>query len=202
MRLRVIDIVCEVMKDWIDKHSVMRWCSIRPTTYKKRLKMVNSLDKKIGYRGKTLINPDIVYSTFCPNTLPLNELKSIRSYSHSIEWDFFGNIVPVSSYPDDLKCKWEYLIDIWSREDEDVELVYSIEFNTKDNYYHSHFLLKTVLSKKIIYKDLSIVCDENNRKNSRIHLTEFNPKIMSGIDYNHKDPIGGVGHFVGKSVDS
>ena len=179
------------MKEWIDKHSVMRWCSIKPTTYKKRLKGVNPLDKKIGYRGKTLINPDIVYSTFCPNTLPVNELKSIRSYSHSIEWDFFGNIVPVSSYPDDLLCKWEYLIDIWSRGDEDVELVYSIESNTEDSYFHSHFLLKTFLSKETINKDLITVCDENNRRESRIHLSRFSPDDGSGVNYIFKNPVGG-----------
>lgn len=181
------------MKEWIDKHSVMRWCSIRPTTYKKRLKMVNPLDKKIGYRGKTLINPNIVYSTFCPNTLPLNELKSIRSYSNSVEWDFFGNIVPVSSYPDELKCKWEYLIDVWSQEDEDVELVFSTESNTEDSYFHSHFLLKTFLSKKTIYKDLIKVCDENNRRESRIHLLEFNSDKGMGVDYIFKNPVGGFG---------
>ena len=202
IRLRVIDIVCKEMKEWIDKHSVMRWCSIKPTTYKKRLKRVNPLDKKSGYRGKTYINPDIVYSTFCPNTFPIKELKSIKSYSHSIEWDFFGNIVPVSSRPDNLICKWEYLIDIWSREDENVEIVYSIESNSQDTYFHSHFLLKTFLPNDFIYRGLKIVCDENNRRESRIHLAKFNPEIMSGIDYNHKDPVGGVGHLVSQSIDS
>jgi len=163
--------------------------------------MVNPLDKKIGFRGKTLINPDIVYSTICPNTLPVNELKSIRSYSHSIEWDFFGNIVPVSSYPDDLKCKWEYLFDIWSREDEDVELVYSIESNTEDSYFHSHFLLKTFLSKETINKDLIKVCDENNRRESRIHLSRFNPDDGSGVNYIFKNPVGGY-KYLKKNLQS
>lgn len=183
------------MNNWVDKHEIMRWCSIKPTTYKIRLKKVNTEDKKKGYRGKTLINPETVYSTFCPNTFPVNELKSIRSYSHSIEWDFFGNIVPVSSYPDNLKCKWKYLIDIWTQKDEGVDLVYTIESNTVDNYFHSHFLLKTCLSKKNIYRDLSIVCDENNRRESRIHLSEFNSENGFGVDYIFKNPVGGYNHL-------
>lgn len=176
----------------------MRWCSIKPTTYKKRLKQLNPSDRETGYRGITLINPNVVYSTFCPNTPPLNELNSIRSYSNIVEWDFFGNIVPVSSKSEDLKNKWKYLIDIWSLNDSCVELVYSIEPNPRDYHFHSHFLLKTSLSKDSILKGLILVCDQNNKRESRIHLSDFNINKGSGIDYTLKNPIGGFDYLTGK----
>lgn len=187
------------MNEWVTKHEVMRWCSIKPTTYKKRLKQLNSIDRKSGRRGITLINSEVVYSSFCPTTHPLNELMSIRSYSHSVKWDFFGNIIPVSSKPEDLINKWKYLMNIWIKKDKSCELVFSIEPNTKDQYLHSHFILKTQLSMKSIKQDLTLVSDENSRRESRIDISVFNSNLGSGINYNLKCPSGGYG-FINKSI--
>ncbi len=173
----------------------MRWCSIKPTTYKKRLKTIDPHDRRSVFRGKTEINIIKVYSNFCPNTPPLNEYRSILSYSQSVDWSFIGNIVPVSSSPFDLKNKVCFLFDGWLLKDKDVEVVYSIEPNPKDEYFHSHFLIKTTIPKPDIEKDILMVCDENSIRESRIFVRDFNPCIGSGVDYTLKNPSGGCGYL-------
>lgn len=181
------------MNYWVDKHEIMRWCSIRPTTYKKRLKNIDPQYRRSVSRGKTEINIRKVYSYFCPNTPPLDEYRSILSYSHSVDWNLIGNIVPVSSLTLDLKNKMYFLFDSWLLKDKDVEVVYSIEQNPKDDYFHSHFLIKTSIPKPHIEKDILMVCDENNIRESRMFLRDFNPFVGSGVDYTLKEPSGGCG---------
>lgn len=183
------------MKKWVNKHDVMRWCSIRPTTYKKRLKNLSINHRVTGYRGETLINHEVVYSHFCDNHLPIDDLNSIVSYSHSVSWSFIGNVIPVCSTATDLKNKIQFLFELWILEDPYLELVFSTEPNTKDKFHHSHFLIKTSLSHNEILKGLTLVCDDNNIRESRIHLRQFKPNRGSGVNYTLKDLSKYIGYL-------
>jgi hypothetical protein len=73
-----------------------------------------------------------------------------------------------------------------------VTLYYSIEKNTEDEYYHSHFLIKNELCsipQNDIMEILELVAEKNTSKETRIYLKPYDYKSFGkdGSNYTLKD---------------
>jgi hypothetical protein len=116
----------------------------------------------------------------------------VRNY----QWNYIGNIVPVTSSVEDLKNKMRFLFEALKTlqiEDNHLTLFYSVEKNPNDNYYHTHFLInceKDMIDQIEIIKKLELICEPNTNKYSRIYLEPYDNFFgKSGTFYSSKQPF-------------
>jgi hypothetical protein len=165
---------------WYKKQDVLNIYPISERTYFRKIKSLNGKIRTKDYRntkGKKsiLIHRDDLQSVFELKRTPINiECKSImRKYIGTLKWDFIGNIIPESNNISDLKNKMKFIFDQLKSLDKQVSFFYSIEKNTKDSFYHSHFLIRTKIKKNEISELLSLICEENTKHYTRIHLKQY-----------------------------
>jgi hypothetical protein len=167
-------------------------------TYFRKLELIKVTDNisikivknKRGRDTKSIYIDDLI-KVFSNNRYPkhINNDESFKSHLIiTTKWDYIGNIIPENTKVKELSSKMKYLLQILKKYDKDSILHYSIEPNTKDQYFHSHFIIKSTINKKELYDILTLVCEENNLRERRIYLEEYDYKSFNnrGSSYSSK----------------
>ena len=197
------------IKEWYNKNEILKLYPMGVTTYKKRIKKLNtppykdytrilskSLEnsnlKSVKYREihNSILN-DLFGNVRVPN---LKNINKIIMWVNNNTWDWFGDIIPSKTYPSELIGKMNFVFSELKKLNKEckVTLFYSIEKNTEDEYYHCHFLIKNdfcSLTKNKIMEILELVIEENTSKETRIYLKPYDYKNFGkdGSNYTLKD---------------
>ncbi len=166
--------------EWYDKKDVLAIFPITERTYFRRLKQKSSQvrTKKLKNpkgRDTTLIYYKDLLDCFEYQRRPkgLSKPESLRKYVGSSRWDFIGNIVPCKSSVYEIISKMNFLYDNLRKLDKSTVVFYNIEKNTKDDFYHSHFLISSSLKKKEIKELLFLICENELIGEKRIDLKKY-----------------------------
>lgn len=188
-------------KEWYSKKDILNIYPISNTTYKKRIKdldpSITKFIKSFSGTPTRLIHYSAIDDLFKKRRkLSSKEKNQIIKWVRNHNWNYFGNVIPGSSNIDDLIDKMRFIFNELKKlqkEKNHLTLFYSIEKNTKDKYYHAHFLIdcaKDILTIKDIISILEVICDPNNKKETRIYLKEYNLQLDKlGAIYNSKMKI-------------
>lgn len=186
-------------KEWYTKNDILKTYPISTSTYKNRIKEINTSFTKF-IKSKTGSPTRLIHHSVIDELFRERRRLSQREYNQTIKWvrihywNYFGDIVPVSSTIDDLKTKMRFLFEELKKlqmEKNQLNLFYAIEKNTNDEYYHAHFLIdcaKDMIEIRDITSILEIICDPNTNKESRIYLKEYDLSYeKGGAIYNSKE---------------
>ena len=148
--------------EWYDKKDVLSIFHITTRTYFRKLKQMSPhiRTKKLKNpkgRDTTLIYYKDLLDCFEYQRKPkgLSNPESLRKYVGSCRWNFMGNIVPGKTSVYEIISKMNFLYDNLKKLDKSTVVFYNIEKNTKDDFYHSHFLISSSLKNKEIKELLS-----------------------------------------------
>ena len=197
------------IKEWFSKNEILELYPIGLSTYKKRIKKLssppyksysrilnksidNSNLKSVQYRE---IHKSILDELFGNIRLPnLKNTSKVIKWVNNNNWDWVCNIVPCKTYPYELECKMNFVFNELKKLNKEckVTLYYSIEKNTEDEYYHSHFLIKNEfcsIPQNEIMKILELVAEKNTSKETRIYVKPYDYKNFGndGSSYTLKD---------------
>lgn len=186
-------------KEWKTKKEILKIYPISSSTYKKRIKNIDSSKTKF-ITSKTGSPTRLIHHSILDELFRKRRRLSSKEYKQTIKWvrnhhwNFIGNIVPVSSTIEDLKNKMRFLFEelkSLQMEKNQIILFYTIEMNPNDNCYHTHFLIdcaKDMLVLGDIEDKLAIICEPNTKNESRIHLEEYDLKFgKDGAIYSSKE---------------
>ena len=178
-------------KQWYTKKEILELYPISNSTYKTRIKNIDT--SKTKFIPSDVGSPKrLIHVSELDNLFRERRRLSKRDYKQTIKWvrnhnwNYIGNIVPVSSSIDDLKYKIRFLFEELKKqqiENNQLTLFYTIEKNPNDNYYHSHFLInceKDMIDQTEIINKLEIICEPNTKQFSRIHLETYDNKYGKG----------------------
>lgn len=180
---------------WYSKKDVLNVLSISERTYFRKLKLVNDYVRIKIFKNKRGKDSKLVYyedlqEVFClkRNSTKSKKEKLISKDISTPIWSYIGNIVPEKSYTKDLVFKMKYVHDIIKKHDKNSILYYSVEPNSKDQYFHSHFLIKSNIVRKDLYEILTLVCEENTKRQRRIYIDEYDYNLFNnrGSSYSSK----------------
>lgn len=183
------------MIEWYSKQDVLTIFQISERTYFRKLKGITpdtrtKIVKNKQGRSSTLIYYQDLQNLFQIKRLPTNLdcPEIMRQYVGTRNWDFVGNIVPSKSNKNEIIEKMKFVFDQIKWFDNKVVLFFNLEKNTKDRFYHCHFLIKSDLNKKKIYELLHLICDDKCDRQRRIDLKryDFEKYQFRGSFYSNK----------------
>lgn len=189
---------------WYNKEQVLSIFPISERTYFSKIKNLETQEIRIKYnknrKGKpsTLIYFEDLHKVFGKYKRPsdLTNLTIKRKYIGTSKWDIIGNIIPENSTLSGVKEYMKCLITLLNADSRKKDwFFYSIEKNPYDEYYHSHFLIKTELKPTQIQNILKVLCNTNQRTNNRVWVENYNfPKHQySGSFYSFKTTLDDKG---------
>jgi hypothetical protein len=200
-------------KEWYNKSEILELYPMGITTYKRRIRKLSNpifsnytrmvlkkLDNSnLKYIKVREIHRDILNDLFGNVRVPnLKNINKIIKWVNNNTWDWFCDIIPSKTYPSELIGKMNFVFSELKKLNREckVTLFYSIEKNTEDEYYHSHFLIKNELcrlSKNEIMDILELVAEKNTSKETRIFLEPYNYNNFGkrGSNYTLKDFLYG-----------
>ena len=171
-------------KQWYTKKEILELYPISNSTYKTRIKNIDIYKTK--FIPSTVGSPKrLIHVSELDNLFRQRRRLSKRDYKQTIKWvrnhnwDYIGNIVPVSSSIEDLKNKMRFLFGELKNqqiEKNQLTLFYTVEKNPNDNYYHAHFLInceRDMIDQTDIKSKIEIICEPNTKEFSRIHLEMY-----------------------------
>jgi hypothetical protein len=196
-------------KEWFNKKEILDIYPIGETTYKKRIKKLldptysgstrfvkkpleKSNLKEINVRE---IHKSVLHEIFGNTRFPNgDDTNALLKWVNNTNWDWIGNVVPSKILSYELIAKMHLLfvqLKKLVKPNKGLILYYAIELNTKDNYYHSHFLIKEgvkPLNKKILLSALTLIAEENNSAERRIDIQKYNYETFEnrGKSYSFK----------------
>lgn len=180
---------------WYNKQDVLSIFPITERTYFRRIKnLPETIRTQVRKNKKGKPSLYIHYQDLSQvfhlrrNPKCSNDPTMMRKYIGTKDWNFIGNIIPKGSTLNDLEYKMNFLFEKLNLEDNKTELFYSCELNTEDENFHAHFLINTNLKRNQILEILKLICDENNKKESRINLMKYDYETYhySGSFYSFK----------------
>jgi hypothetical protein len=196
-------------KEWYNKVEILQIYPIGITTYKQRIKKLNTpqlsgytrmarqilKESNLKMIEKREIHIEVLNELFGDVRVPdLKNISNVIKWVNNTKWDWFGDVIPSKSFPLELKGKMNYLFKQLKKKGGINKLIlfYSIEKNTKDNYFHSHFLIKDEsckLSKEVLLECLELISEKNTAKEKRIYLEPYDYKNhgTNGSNYTLKD---------------
>lgn len=185
--------------EWYSKQDVLTIFPITERTYFRKLKGITpdtrtKIVKNKKGRSSTLIYYQDLQNLFQIKRLPnnLDCPETMRRYVGTMNWDYVGNIVPSKSSKIEIIEKMKFVFDQIKSFDNKVVLFFNLEKNTKDTFYHCHFLIKSDLNKKKIYELLHLICDDKCDLGKRIDLKPYDHKTYQfrGSFYSFKFGLG------------
>ena len=198
------------IKIWFNKKEILNHYPIGTTTYKRRIKKLRELKysnytrlviKDINESNlKKTIERQIHFSVLNElfgnvRTPKLTDTNQLIKWINLNKWDWFCNIIPSKTYPFELKYKMNYFFNELKKNKNILSrpvIFYTIEKNSEDEYYHSHFLIKTgesKIDKTLIESLLNTICEPNTTLETRIFVRPYNYKLFQdrGSKYSSKD---------------
>ena len=188
-----------LINEWYTKNEILKLYPISSSTYKQRIKNINPTKTKFitskSGSPTRYIHHSVVDELFRKRRrLSSKEFEQTIKWVRNHYWNYFGDIVPGSSNVDDLIKKMRHLFDELKKllmKKNQLTLFYAIEKNTKDKYYHAHFLIdcaKDMLVAEDIEDKLELICDPNSYKEGRIYIKEYDLTYKKGgAIYNSKE---------------
>jgi hypothetical protein len=194
---------------WYSKDEIMELLPIGVSTYKKRIKVLESpfysgytkmVSKELTNSNLKQVNQRLIKGIVIPEIFgnirmpSLYNRKKISQWIELLDWDWFCNIVPSNCYPIELKSKMEYFykrLKDKNGQKHMLQIFYSIERNTADPFFHCHFLIRSS-NKELCYQDilkiLNDISEENSKNVKRIFLKPYDYKKHgnSGVSYTNK----------------
>ena len=179
---------------WYNKVEIMDIFPIGITTYKNRIRRLKNIKyspytkmiskslvgSNLGKIEERLIHGSVLPELFGDIRIPnIYNKEKISKWILNKDWEWFCNIVPGNAYPIELKSKMEFFhkkLKELLRCKSKIDIFYSIEQNTKDSYYHCHFLIMSkprIHSVDQIITLLEMITEENNRKEKRIFVEPY-----------------------------
>lgn len=178
-------------KQWYTKKEILELYPISNSTYKTRIKNIDT--SKTKFIPSAVGSPKrLIHVSELDNLFRQRRRLSKRDYKQTIKWvrnhnwNYIGNIVPVSSSIEDLKHKMRFLFGELKKqqiENNQLTLFYTVEKNPNDTYYHAHFLInceRDMIDQTDIECRLQIICEPNTKEFSRIHLEIYNTNYGKG----------------------
>jgi hypothetical protein len=186
-------------KQWYNKKEILELYPLSIATYKKRIKNIDPTHTKFT-TSKSGSPTRYIHHSELDDLFRKRRRLSSKEFEQTIKWvrnhywNYFGDIVPGSSNVDDLIKKMRHLFDDLKKlqmKKNQLTLFYAIEKNTKDKYYHAHFLIdcaKDMLLGEDIEDKLELICDPNSYKERRIYIKEYDLTYeKGGAIYNSKE---------------
>jgi hypothetical protein len=181
---------------WYNKTDVLSIFPITERTYFRRIKnLPDDIRTQIKKNKKGKPSLCIHYQDLSkvfqlkrkPNDITNTLIK--RKFIGTKKWDYIGNIVPKGANLKDIQFKMNFVFEKLKSQDESLEIFYSCEANKNDNNVHSHFLLKSALKKNQITEILELICDVNDKEETRIYLERYDFATFhySGSFYSFKN---------------
>ena len=188
-----------LIKEWNNKNEILKLYPISSATYKKRIKNIDPTKTKF-ITSKSGSPTRYIHHSVLDELFRKRRRLSSKEFEQTIKWvrnhywNYFGDIVPVSSNVDDLIDKMRFIFDELKKlqmKKNQLTFFYAIEKNTKDKYYHAHFLIncaKDMLIVEDIEDKLELICDPNSYKERRIYIKEYDLSYeKGGAIYNSKE---------------
>ena len=188
-----------LIKEWNNKNEILKLYPISSATYKKRIKNIDPIKTKFitsksGSPTRLIHHSELDELFRKRRRLSKKENDQTIKWVRNHYWNYFGDIVPGSSNVDDLIKKMRHLFDELKKlqmKKNQLTFFYAIEKNTKDKYYHAHFLIncaKDMLIVEDIEDKLELICDPNSYKERRIYIKEYDLSYeKGGAIYNSKE---------------
>ncbi len=186
-------------KQWYNKKDILELYPLSLATYKKRIKNIDPSKTKF-ITSKSGSPTRYIHHSVLDDLFRKRRRLSSKEFEQTIKWvrnhywNYFGDIVPVSSNVNDLIKKMRHLFGELKKlqmKKNQLTLFYAIEKNTKDKYYHAHFLIdcaKDILVAEDIEDKLELICDPNSYKERRIYIKEYDLTYeKGGAIYNSKE---------------
>ena len=188
-----------LINEWYTKNEILKLYPISSSTYKQRIKNINPTHSKF-ITSKSGSPTRYIHNSVLDDLFRKRRRLSSKEFEQTIKWvrnhywNYFGDIVPGSSNVDDLIKKMRHLFDELKKlqmKKNQLTIFYAIEKNTKDKYYHAHFLIdcaKDMLVAEDIEDKLELICDPNSYKERRIYIKEYDLTYeKGGAIYNSKE---------------
>jgi hypothetical protein len=188
-----------LINEWYTKNEILKLYPISSSTYKQRIKNLEPTHSKF-ITSKSGSPTRYIHHSVLDELFRKRRRLSSKEFEQTIKWvrnhywNYFGDIVPGSSNVDDLIKKMRHLFDELQKfqmKKNQLTLFYAIEKNTKDKYYHAHFLIdcaKDMLVAEDIEDKLELICDPNSYKERRIYIKEYDLTYeKGGAIYNSKE---------------
>jgi hypothetical protein len=176
---------------WYEKKDVLNIFPITERTYFRKLK---AIDKDIrtktlkNRKGKntTLIHYQDLDKLFPVKRIPsnTNDKELVRKYIGTSHWNYIGNITPERTRKLEIIEKMKFLHSELKKLDKKFILFYHLEENTKDKFYHSHFLFNTTLDQNTINEKLNLICE--NDKGIDLQPYDYHTYHFRGSFYSNK----------------
>ena len=186
-------------EQWYNKKELLELYPISTATYKKRIKNIDPTKTKF-ITSKSGSPTRYIHHSVLDELFRKRRRLSSKEFEQTIKWvrnhywNYFGDIVPVSSNVDDLIDKMRFIFNELKNlqmEKNQLTLFYAIEKNTEDKYYHAHFLIdcaRDMLVLGDIEDKLELICDPNSYKEGRIYIKEYDLSYeKGGAIYNSKE---------------
>ena len=186
-------------KEWYNKKEILEQYPISIATYKKRIKNIDPTHTKF-ITSKSGSPTRYIHHSVIDELFRKRRRLSKKEYEQTIKWvrnhywNYFGDVVPGSSNVNDLIDKMRFIFNELQNlqmEKNQLTLFYAIEKNTKDKYYHAHFLIdcaRDMLVAEDIEDKLELICDPNSYKEGRIYIKEYDLSYEKrGAIYNSKE---------------
>ena len=186
-------------EQWYNKKELLELYPISTATYKKRIKNIDPTKTKF-ITSKSGSPTRYIHHSVLDELFRKRRRLSSKEFEQTIKWvrnhywNYFGDIVPVSSNVDDLIDKMRFIFNELKNlqmEKNQLTLFYAIEKNTEDKYYHAHFLIdcaRDMLVLGDIEDKLELICDPNSYKEGRIYIKEYDLSYdKAGAIYNSKE---------------
>jgi NAD(P)H-dependent flavin oxidoreductase YrpB (nitropropane dioxygenase family) len=186
-------------KEWKTKKEILKIYPISSSTYKKRIKNIDSSKTKFT-SSKTGSPTRLIHHSILDELFRKRRRLSSKEYKQTIKWvrnhhwNYFGDVVPGSSNVEDIINNMRYFYNKLKElqmEKNQLTLFYAIEKNTEDKYYHAHFLIdcaRDMLVAEDIEDKLELICDPNTNKEKRIYIKEYDLRYeKGGAIYNSKE---------------
>lgn len=188
-------------KEWYNKSDILNLFPIKETTYKLRIKKIPPDKTRFVKSIKGKETREIHYSILDELFNKRRKLSSIEKtkLGHTIKWvnnnnwNYFCNIKPEKATIEENVEKMKLLFEKLSIIKKDITFFYSIEKNTKNNYYHSHFLIdcrEDMVSEEEIAIILEYLVEPNTKRETKNYVVPYDIKFgKKGAIYSTKTKI-------------
>lgn len=191
---------------WYNKSQILDVFPITERTYFRKLKNLDetirtSSQKNLKGKPSTLIYYEDLDKIFGKYKKPcdLSDLTIKRKYVGSSRWDVIGNIVPRDA---SLSCIKKYmdfikpLLEVGKKVDKNW-FFYSVEKNPNDEFYHTHFLIKTDMKISQLENIFQLICETKFGEHNRMWIRKYDFKkyYYSGAFYTFKTLISDKGEI-------
>ena len=201
-------------KEWYNKEDILNLFPIKETTYKLRIKNIPTDKTRFVKSPRGKETREIHYSVLDElfnkrRKLSSNEKSKLGhtiKWVNNHKWNYFCNIKPVKATIEENVAKMKLLFEKLSIIKKNITFFYSIEKNSTNNYYHSHFLIdcrEDMVSEEEIATILEYLVEPNTKRETKNYVVPYDIRFgKKGAIYSTKTKIYAFDVLYGKNIKS